>query len=690
MIALSADVGGTFTDLVIADGRTGATYAEKVLSTPGSSDAICNGIERLARRAGVAASDIDSFVHGFTIATNAWLTRSGARVALAVTAGFRDVLEIGTQRRPQTYSLTQQRLAPLVPRSRVIEVDERTDSAGQVVRALSAADAARAADAIAAVEPEAVAVCLLFSHLDDTHERLLLEALRKRLPDVPVYLSSVINPQIEEYPRANTTVTAAYVGPAVDQYIGKLERALPKIGVRAPILMMRSDGGVSTVRAARDNPASMLLSGPAGGVIAGQGISRELAVPELITFDMGGTSADFSLLSDGQSRMANERLLKGEVLRIASLDIQTISAGGGSIGWVDLGGAIRVGPTSAGSVPGPACYGLGGEHPTLTDAALITGLLNADEYLNGEMQLDLAAARRAIDAHVAQPLGVPIEEAAFGMLTMANVQMAQAIRGLSVERGYDVRNFALLSFGGAGSIFAPFLARDLGMSEVLIPLRPGVLSAEGLLLSDIRYALQKSFHGPLEAVAPEALREAYKALRQRAEEAFARDEVAPADRDMRPLADLRFQGQMHELTVEMPAAVLEDWWSAADVFELFRARHEREFGFADAASPAEIVNVRIEAVGRVRRPQAQQDTRRDDHDDSHPGAPPRTRDIYLGPQTGWVRSRVMARSQLREGDTIPGPLVVNQPDTTVFVLPQQSLRVAPGGILRIRDREVAQ
>lgn len=684
MITLSADVGGTFTDLVLAVGQTGESFADKVLSTPGSPDAICAGIGRLVARAGIEPSAIDSFVHGFTIATNAWLTRSGARVALAVTDGFRDVLEIGSQRRPDAYSLVQRRALPLVSRSRIVEVPERIDVTGHVVTALSEEAAVRVAEAIAALDPEAVAVALLFSHVDDRHEQILRHALRKRLPGVPVYLSSRINPQIEEYPRTLTTVTAAYVGPAVDAYVGKLAHALPSIGVRAPILLMRSDGGVSTVDAARENPASMLLSGPAGGVIAGLDLSARLSAPDLITFDMGGTSADFSLVSGGQSRMANMRMVEGEPLRVGALDIQTISAGGGSIGWVDLGGAIRVGPASAGSRPGPACYGHGGKQPTLTDAALILGMLDPDEYLGGEMRLDASAARAAIDEHVGRPLRLAADDAAFGMLAIANAQMAQAIRRLSVERGYDVRRFALLPFGGAGSIFAPFLARDLGMREILVPTRPGVFSACGLLQSDIRYMLQKPFSRPLEAVHAAQLQAAYAPLLREIDEAFARDGVAEPNREVRPLADLRYQGQMHELTLPMPNGVLEGWWSAGEVFEAFRARHEHEFGFAEASIPAEIVNLRVEAVGRVRRP----DLNAGASGGRRTGGERGSRPVYLGPRTGHVRAEVVQRAELGEGDVVQGPAIINQPDTTILVLPAQRLVVLPGGVLQIREAEI--
>lgn len=680
MISLSADVGGTFTDVVLADSASGRTYADKVLTTPGTSDAIVSGILRLSARAGVKPSDIDIFVHGFTIATNAWLTRSGARVVLAVTRGFRDVLEIATQRRSLPYSLTQTRTTPLAPRSRVVEVDERMDAFGAAVVPLSEQEAARAADAILALKPEAVAISLLFSHLDPAHEDMLAEALHKRAPDLPVYRSSVINPQIEEYPRTNTTVTAAYVGPAVDEYIRKLETALPAIGMDAPVLLMRSDGGVSTIKAARDNPATMLLSGPAGGVVAGCAISREHGIPNIITFDMGGTSADFSLIADGAAVTANERLINGEVLRLTTLDIPTISAGGGSIGSVDLGGAIRVGPASAGSVPGPACYGRGGTLPTLTDAALVLGLLDADEYLGGEMRLDPDKAREAIRSAIADRLSITVEDAAYAMVTIANAQMAQAIRSLSVERGHDLREFSLLAFGGAGSVFAPFLAADLEMRDIVIPARPGVFSASGLLLSDIRYTFQIPFLAQIDTVEERGLNDAADGMRELARQAFDRDGVALKDRQVRYYADMRYVGQVHELTLPLEDDDGTIRWNVEQLAAQFSQAHERAYGFADVSIPCEVVNLRLEGIGKVQKPKTENALAEASAAPAQNGK----RSVYLGPKLGYREATVHRRDSLREGTRLPGPAIINQPDTTIFVLLGQEAEVGLNGVLRIK------
>lgn len=679
MISISADIGGTFTDIILADGRHNKTYADKILSTPGSSEAIITGIERVAKKAGIAPSEIDSFVHGFTIATNAWLTRSGARVVLAVTSGFRDVLEIGTQRRPFAYSLKHQKPTPLAPRSQVVEVAERIDAFGQVVVAFTDADAAALAQKICALEPESVAISFLFSYLNPVHEDRLALAIHQLCPELTVYKSVDINPQAQEYPRTNTTVTSAYVGPIVDRYLQDLQMALPRIGMKAPLLLMRSDGGVATAETARRQPVNMLLSGPAGGVVGALAISDTHHIPNIITFDMGGTSADFSLISDGKSTMATERIVGGEIIRMASLDISTISAGGGSIGTVDLGGAIRVGPESAGSVPGPACYGQGGTRPTLSDAALVMGLLNKEIQLANGLELDLDKANTAIKVEIADKLKISVAEAAFGMIAIANAQMAQAIRSLSVEKGYDVRDFSLLSFGGAGSLFAPFLMEELDMREIIIPARPGVFSASGLLLSDIKYHLQSPYSRQMDEISADDINTALDALKARANTTFEHDGISAERRRFQFSVDMRHVGQVHELIV--PLVCLENGslsWDQDDMLRRFVRHHEQAYGFSDMSMPCEVVNLRLEAIGLIDRPKTEEINLPD-----CACAPLRHRTLYLGPTMGYCEAEIYARDLLGMNQKILGPAVIAQADTTILLLPGQSAIVDPSGLLRI-------
>ena len=679
MLSLSADVGGTFTDFVLVDSTTGELFADKVPSTPSSTEAITQGIEHILAQAGLKARQVDRFVHGFTIATNAFLTHRGARVALVVTEGFRDILEIGGQSRPELYSLTQNTLSPLVPRSRVIEVKERVDAFGNVVKALSGDEATSVAKRVAALDPQAIAISLLFAQVNAAHEKQLAAALKTVLPHVPVYLSSHINPQAQEFPRTYTTVTAAYVGPVVDAYLAELERTLPRLGVVGPLLLMRSDGGIATARAARANPGNMLLSGPAGGVIASVDLSKRLGVPNIITFDMGGTSADFSLIHGSTARKASGRSVGGDSLRLPSLDIETISAGGGSIGRVDIGGAIRIGPDSAGSVPGPACYGRGGTAPTLTDAALILGILDARDYLGGDMPLDVDKARAAIEIHVARPLSVSVEDAALGMVAVANAQMAEAIRGLSLERGHDLREFALLAFGGAGPMFAPFLARDLGMAETILPRRPGVFCAFGLQLCDIRHIAQTPFQMPLAEVDVNDLEAAFRKMTDELAGALDDDSVSKADRVFQCAADVRYIGQFHELTLPLDVGDPAQPWDAARRAARFHEAHARAYGFSDSTSPCEFVNLRAEAIGIVPKPELVPRVPTGEVDP--PSQPVGRRKIYL--ENGYCDCAVYRRDDLRSTDRIRGPAIITQRDSTVLVLPDQEARVDQGDVLRI-------
>lgn len=676
--SIGVDVGGTFTDLVMIDGRAGV-HLDKVPSTPGRPDAVLDGIRRIAGTAGVDASGVDLFVHGFTVATNAFLTRNGARVAMAVSEGMRDILEIGDQMRPHLYRLSQTKPLPVVPRSRTIDVAERRDAFGKVVTPLTREETHRVAAAIAALEPESVAICLAFSFLDASHEEMLEEALAEQLPGVPLYLSSRVNPQIEEYPRANSTALAAYVGPVVDRYVATLDQALAADNVAAPLRLMRSDGGIATPRSARDNPAAMLFSGPAGGVIAGANMAEELGVGDLVTFDMGGTSADFSVIAGGEPRMVTERRIGGVPLRLPTLDIETISAGGGSIAHVDIGGALRVGPQSAGAEPGPACYARGGTNATVTDAAVVLGILHPEEFLGGEVLLDAGLAEEAVTENIARPLGLSLAEAALGIVRVANAGMIQTIRKLSVERGLDIRDFALVAFGGAGPIYAPYMARDLGMAEVLVPAHPGVYAAQGLLMSDVRHTAQAAFQRGL-AKTPEAeLSGRLGAMARELDAELARDGIAETNRYLRYLADMRCTGQFHELLVPLPQPGDAGWWKPDEVAAAFHEIHERAYGHTDPDVPVEFVNLRVEAFGRT--PKA-----------VPPPAPERTtttpepagrREVCLDVTAGFVETPVYRRDDLRPGHSFAGPAIITQRDTTTVVLPDQVVTVASSGVLRI-------
>jgi len=680
---ISADVGGTFTDLVLYDTAAGRVLFEKTLSTPGRADGVIDGLEKITVAAGLSVHTLERFVHGFTIATNAYLTRTGARVVLLVTDGFGDVLEIREQLRPYLYRLTQEKPPSVVPRQRVVEVQERVDAFGKIHTPLDAAIVDTIADKVVNLQPEAIAICLTFAHLNPEHEQLLEVALRERLPDVPVYLSTRVNPQIEEYPRTQTTAIAAYVGPLVASYVAALEAGLGEKGYRAPLLLLRSDGGVSSVGGVRGNPAHMLLSGPAGGVIASAGLCAATGVPDVVTFDMGGTSADFSVIIDGRPGVVATRTVDGQPLRVPMMDIETISAGGGSVAWVDHGGGLQIGPQSAGAVPGPACYALGGERATVTDAGVVLGLIHPDDYLGGAMHINSQFAQEAIQRDIAAPLSLGVEEAAYGVVAVANAKMVQAIRAVSSERGHDVRRFSLLAFGGAGPVFASHIASMLGMREVVVPLRPGVFSAAGMLQTDLLHAVQRPFAMPVSGLHGSTIIAQIEEMRAELVAMLAGDGVSETQRYFEFSADCRCVGQFHELAVPLGGDVAPGVLRLDNLDEVFHECHQKRYGHSDAEVAVEIVNLR--AVGGGRTPKLTSK--------ELATAPTRTpvvdeaREVYLGREKGFTKVPVHRRSNLLAGHEFCGPAIVTQSDSTVVVLAGQTAKVLPDGTLSLRFRD---
>ncbi len=681
MITLAADVGGTFTDLILVDTARSLVLVDKVPSgRRGSAGAIAPGIGRIAQRAGCRPSDIALFVHGFTVPTNAFLMRTGARAVLVTSRGNADVLEIGNQLRPKTYALIQTKPRPVIPRERVVEAAERIDAFGGVVEALTAAGTARVVAQAKALAPESIAISLMFSFLQPRHELALAAALKAAMPGVPVYCSHVVNPQLEEWPRASTTAMAAYVGPVVTRYVDELEATLAGLGFRGTLRLMRSDGGVATPRAARENPGHMLTSGLAGGVIASVELCRRLGVEGAVTLDVGGTSADFSAIVGGKARSRMARTLDGQPVRLPTIDVETMSNGGGTIAWVDPGGALRVGPLSAGAVPGPACYGAGGDKPTVTDAAVVLGWLAAEDYLGGEVRIEPGLARDVVERELARPLGLSVEDAAFGIIRIANAQLVQSIRTLCVERGLDARDLALVAFGGAGPLYGGMIARDLGMAEVIVPCHPGVFAAEGLLAADIKHVAQVPFRAGVDGLEAGRLATTLREMREKADAELATDGVPGDRRAFRFLGDLRYIGQFHEILVELPddvsAAYDERALSAA-----FHRQHETTYGHADPKAPVEIVNLRIEATGRLDTPEVPDDAPRG----TARLEAARRRRVVLAAGAAPLEVPIYDRASLVRGHRLEGPAIIAQLDTTTVVLAGQTAEVGAHGTLRIRE-----
>jgi N-methylhydantoinase A len=641
-VHLGVDVGGTFTDLVaLVDGRL---VTAKVPSTPRDQS---EGVLRALDRAGVAPDAVAAFAHGSTVATNALLERRGARTALVTTEGFRDVIEIGRQQRPALYDLARDRPPPLVPRRLRFTVRERMGPAGPLLP-LDEASLAAAVEAVAGAGVEAVAVCLLFSFLYPEHERRVGEALRAALGGVAVSLSSEVLPEVREYERFSTTVADAYLTPRLASDLERLAKQVRERGFPAPLVMQSSGGVVGIDRAAR-HAASCVLSGPAGGVVGAAWVAGLSGHRDLLTFDMGGTSTDVAAVLDGNVQTTTESVIAGVPIKLPMVDVHSVSAGGGSIARMDEGGALRVGPHSAGADPGPAAYGLGGEDATVTDANLVLGYLADGTVLGGPdgVTLRWELAERALRT-LGERLGQDAVAAALGVVRVANAEMIRALRVISVERGIDPRELVLLAFGGAGGMHACALAEELGMSRVVLPRAAGVLSALGLAISDLRRDYVFSLPGNLDEVSPDDLEAGYRRLERLA----AGDLDQPA---LERLADLRYRGQSFELTVAF--TTLEELGAR------FHVEHARRYGYRMDDEPVELVSLRLLASQAVAKPTLRPE--RATAGDPGEAAAPTLRRVNLDGE--WEEVPVLSGDGLAPGATLAGPVVVEYPESTVVV-----------------------
>jgi N-methylhydantoinase A len=670
---VTVDTGGTFSDFVYLNEETGAVTIAKLPSTPDDpSRAILAGLEALLAD-GVAATDIGYFCHGTTVGTNALLEGKGVRTGLLVTEGFRGVYPVGEQARPYgtaIFDVMYDKPEPLVPPSQTGEVKERVDFRGNVLRPLDEAALRDTVRELKAHDLESIAVCLLFSFLHPQHERRVREIVREDMPDCSISLSSEVLPQIREYYRLSTTVINAYLQPILARYIAQLDRRLAGVGMATRRkYVMQSNGGTATFAAAARRAVTTVLSGPAGGVTAGVAAARMTGIANLITFDMGGTSCDVALVKDGEPLIANRGQIEGRDLAVPMLDINTVSAGGGTIAEVDRFGQLKVGPHSAGAVPGPACYDRGGAAATITDCNLVLGYLGEDNFLGGRMRLDPGKARAAIEAKVARPLGLDVTEAADGIVRVINVKMAEAIKAISTMRGHDLRGFMLLAFGGAGPLHAGRLVRDLGMAGVIVPLYPGVFSAIGLLMSDVAHDYVQSKLMPLHDVTPQEMNGMFERLAVQAQAELHGDGFAPEHIRIERALDMRYAGQGYEMAVPCPAQPMQ----AADVKALrvaFDQQHKTMFGHMAPEEPVEIVSYRVRGVGLlppVALPkfartgttlaEARREVRRVRFDGRELDCP------------------VYQRERLDVGLTLAGPAVLDQLDCTTVICPGQVARV---------------
>jgi N-methylhydantoinase A len=677
MYRIGIDVGGTFTDLVALDAAGGVTLA-KAPSTPADpSLGVMDGLERLAEALGVGLdallSETERIVHGTTVATNALLERKGARVGLLTTEGHRDVLEMREGLKDDRYDLRQPPPEPLVPRHRRLGVRERIRADGRIETPLDQASLAAAIAELVRAEVDAVAVCYLHAWRDDRHERRTAEALRAAMPSAYVALSSAVLPQIKEYERVCTTVVNAYVGPALERYLGRLATRLIEAGYRGPVLIIQSHGGLATIDDAVRLAAGGVLSGPAGGVAGSRHSARLLGYPDLILFDMGGTSTDISLVADGAAQIASDRRLAGQRVALPALDIVSIGAGGGSIARVDAGGVLHVGPESAGAEPGPASYGQGGAEATVTDANVVLGLLDPESFLGGRARLDPRAAEAAVD-RIAEALGVERMAAAEGIHRVIDARMAEGIRLVSVRRGVDPRRFGILAFGGAAGLHVTALARQLGLRRVVVPRLAAVLSAWGMLTSDLRYEVARSHVGDASRLDAAALRALYDGLEAEGRRRLAAASFAGPTQVQRS-ADMRYGEQIFEVNVGLDGI---DWAGAdllAQLAAAFHRRHEELYTYAMPDQEAVLVNARVAVVGAL--PDAPQEPALPDH----PPAALRThRRVYLA---GWHEVPIFDFDGLPPHQTIAGPAVVEAATTTVLLRPGDRAQVTEIGWLDI-------
>jgi N-methylhydantoinase A len=676
---IGIDVGGTFTDATLIDGESGRLFSAKAFTTPSDrSQGVIDAIRAVLTEADIAPSRVSEVVHGSTTGTNALIERTGARTGLLVTAGFRDVLEIGRVMRPMegVYDMSVDRPPPLVPRRLCLEARERIGPRGEVLLALDDASVEQASIELARQGVEAVAICFLFSFLNPEHERRAGAILARRLPGIAVSLSHEISPEYREYERASTTVMNSYLSPVMNAYLNRLKPRIDDVLSSAKLFIIQANGGATTIENARRRAVATVNSGPAGGVVAAAWYGREHARDRIVSVDMGGTSFDIGLVENGASQVTTEGSFQGLPVKLPIIDLHIIGAGGGSIAWIDPGGALNVGPRSAGAEPGPACYGRGGEHATVTDANLVLGRLDPVLFHGGRTALGVAAARTAV-GRIAGPLGLSLEEAALGVIKVVNANMVKGIATVTVQRGIDVREFALLSFGGAGGVHAIDLAEALDMAEVIIPPLPGVFSAVGLLAADVRHDFVRALGGVVSSAAePDRLEQSFQQMENEAKRVLAAEGFSGGALRLVRSADLKVVGQTYELTVPLPQAGPVTAAGIAALVDAFGRLYRERYAFFFEGEPIELVNLRLAAFGanapiKLARFDAGSGAEADDPEPARIGRRP----IYFD-NAGYLEAGVLARDRLRPGMVVHGPAVVEEPTSVTLIPPGRTATVA--------------
>jgi N-methylhydantoinase A len=687
---VASDIGGTFTDLIYLDGVTGEVGMIKASTTPHN---FAIGVEETLEKSGITVADTTFFVHGSTIIINALTERTGVKTGLVTTRGFRDVLAITRANRPDLYNMAYTKPEPFVPRYLRLEVRERVNYKGEELEPLNEDDVRHVAEFFKKEEIEAIAVCFLHAYANPDHEARCGQLLRELLPGTPVTLSHDITKEWREYERTNTAVLNAYVQPIAVHYLGTLEKDLGEMGMGPVAHIMQSNGGIATFEMARRAPIRTCESGPVAGVIGAAVIGDLLGEPNVISLDIGGTTVKSSLVENGTPRITTDyrieyrRDWEGYPIKVPTVDIVEIGAGGGSIAWIDEAGSLRVGPVSAGAVPGPACYGAGGEKPTVTDANLVVGRINPDYFLGGEIKVSVDKARRSMQ-EIADFFGLGVEETAMGIIRLADASMVNALKLVSVRRGYDPRQFTLVAFGGGGSMHAAALARELRVKRILVPSAPAVFSAWGMLMADLRNDYIRTRVVRTDQIEPAELSNTFAEMEKQAVEELAAEKVAedvPTKLTVvfQRFADMRYAGQEHTVKVPIPGGELTEK-DLPEIDECFHQLHDHAYTFR-LESPVELVNFHLTALGQVEKPKITRLSVNKDKGTSVEEAYKGDRQVIF--DAGFLTTPTYERGLLPVGAALTGPLIVEEPAATTVVFPGQRVSVDEYGFLHIEEEK---
>lgn len=678
---IGVDVGGTFTDLSLYNTDADEIFNYKLSSTPSDpSQAIVEGIMAVLELLDIKAGEISYLAHGTTVATNALIEKKGARVGLITTEGMKDLMEIGWQKRPNLYDLLRPKAERIIPPGLKCEVPERILYDGSVKTPLNEEAVIRVIRYLKKQGAEAVAVCTLFSYLSPAHENRIKELVQKYFPEAYVSVSHELVHEFREYSRMSTTVLNAYLGPVMKKYVEHFEESVKQVGVKVHPYVTQSNGSIISIGETVDCPIKTAVSGPSAGVIGAAYIGSLCGLKNIITFDMGGTSIDVSLIEDGKPQMSNERLVEGYPARIPMIDIVTLGAGGGSIARIDEGGALKVGPESAGATPGPACYMRGGVDPCVTDANIVLGKLNSRRILGGRMEVDRELAEKAIKANICEKSGLSLPEAAAGIIRVVNSNMMRAIRIVSVERGYDARDFALMAFGGAGPLHACEVAKELGIREVLIPPNPGTLCSLGLLMADTKFDLSRSRIMLAEAGNMAAVNQVFEEMLEEGRILLDKEKIPENQRTFTASVDARYERQNYEINIPLLSwKMTEEGLDLA--LERFHEAHEKNFGYCNANFKVQLVNFRLSAVGEIGKPELVCKTLRED------ACLPTPQEVRLTLFTGeeaYMKTPVYDRDGFVPGLRAAGPMVIEQMDCTTVIPPGWDVTADGYGNLHIR------